>query len=292
MMKNENLSIGFIGAGRVGCTLGRFFYEKNLRLSGYYSSTYAHADDAARFTCSKSYNTIKELAEESQIIFITVPDSCIYEVYLQLREYDLKDKILCHCSGALSAEVFENIALTGAYGYSVHPAFAVSDKDNSYKEISKAFFTIEGNEERMPVMQRLFKKLGNPFQIISAENKYKYHASLVMSSNLVIGLYHIALELLKECGFSDFTAAEVLNPLFINNAESLCKSGCMDALTGPVDRNDIGTVAKHLSVLEDKDTTAIYKLLTNELIKIAGQKYPDRQYNELNKLMDFDRECN
>lgn len=35
MNKNENLSIGFIGAGRVGFTLARYFYEKNLKLSGF-----------------------------------------------------------------------------------------------------------------------------------------------------------------------------------------------------------------------------------------------------------------
>lgn len=283
MMNSGNLSIGFIGAGRVGFTLGRFFYEKNLCLSGYFSNSFAHACEASEFTHSNAYKTIKELTENSQIIFITVPDSCIYDVYLQLRKFDLKDKILCHCSGALSAEVFEDIASAKAYGYSVHPAFAVSDKYNSFKEISNAFFTIEGSAEKMPVMKEIFKKLENPYQIIRAEDKYKYHASLVMSSNLVIGLYHIALGLLEECGFSDLTAQDVLNPLFLNNAESVCKKGCVSALTGPVDRNDVQTVREHLSVLEDTD---LYRLLSKELVKIAKEKYPDRNYNELENILD------
>lgn len=285
MMNNDNLSIGFIGAGRVGMTLGRYFYEKNLRLSGYFSKTYDSACEAADFTDSKSFETIKELAEKSRIIFITVPDSCIYDVYLQLREYELKNKILCHCSGALSAGVFDGIESTGAYGYSVHPAFAVSDKRNSYKQLEKAFFTVEGSEKRMNVIKELFKILGNPYQIISAENKYKYHASLVMSSNLVIGLYRIALELLGECGFSDFQASGVLNALFLNNAKSICENGCSDALTGPVDRNDTDTVKEHLTVL-DGDTEAIYKLLSRKLITIAKQKYPDRNYDDLEKLLN------
>lgn len=285
MMNCENLSIGFIGAGRVGFTLGRYFYEKNLPVSGFFSSSYAHACEAAEFTCSKSYKTIKELADESRIIFITVPDKSIYEAYLQLKNCNLKDKILCHCSGALSAEVFEGIEQTGAYGYSVHPAFAISDKENSYKEISKAFFTVEGSQEKMYVMKEIFAVLKNPFQIISAENKHKYHASLVMSSNLVIGLYHIALGLLEECGFSYSSAAEVLNPLFLNNAESVCKNGCMNALTGPVDRNDMDTVKKHLSVLGG-NTEDTYKLLSNELINIAKQKYPDRDYENLKNLLN------
>ncbi len=288
-MNNEKLSIGFIGAGRVGFTLGRYFFEKNLNISGYFSKTYEHACEAAKFTHSKSYKTIKELVSDSQVIFITVPDSCIYDVYLKLKDYELKDKILCHCSGVMSAEVFSQIEHTGAYGYSVHPIFAIHDKENSYREISKAFFTIEGNNEKMPIITEIFQALGNPVQIIHAENKFKYHASLVTASNLVIGLYHIALQLLEECGFSDLTANEVLKPLFLNNAESICKNGCVHSLTGPVDRNDITTVNKHLSSLnesDDKSAIDIYTLLSKELIKIAKQKYPNRNYESLENVLN------
>lgn len=285
-MNYENLSIGFIGAGRVGFTLGRYFYEKKLALSGYYSKSYSSACQAADFTFSKSYKTIEELAKESRLIFITVPDSDIYDVYLQLRQYDLTDKILCHCSGALSAEVFDAIESLGAYGYSLHPAFAVSDKLNSYREISKAFFTVEGSSKKMYVIEAFLKRLGNPFQIISAENKCKYHTSLVMSSNLVIALYHIALGLLEECGFSDFTAQQVINPLFLNNAESLCDKGCEYALTGPVDRNDASTVENHLSVLGNHSVLPLYKLLSGELLKIVQQKYPNRNYDKLENLLN------
>ena len=286
-MNNEILSVGFIGAGRVGFTLGRYFYEKNLKISGYYSKTSAHADEAAAFTHSKSYRTIKELAADSRIIFITVPDASIYDVYLQLKDYELKNKILCHCSGALSAQVFKGIELTGAYGFSVHPVFAISDKEHSYKQLSKAFFTLEGNEGKMPVMKELLGRLGNPFQIICAENKHKYHASLVMASNLVIGLYHTALSTLKECGFSDDTANEVLKPLFINNAESICQNGCINALTGPVDRNDVSTISEHLSALHDKEAVRkVYTSLTGQLITLAKLKYPDRDYEELENVLN------
>lgn len=286
-MNNENLSIGFIGAGRVGFTLGRYFFAENLDVSGYFSNTYAHACQAAELTQSKAYKSIKELVKASQVIFITVPDSCIYDVYLKLKECEIKDKVLCHCSGALSAEVFDDIEQFGAYGYSVHPIFAVSDKINSYKEISKAFFTIEGDEGKMSVIQEIFDIIGNPFQIIRAENKHMYHASLVMSSNLVIGLYRIALRLLEECGFSHSMAEEALKPLFLNNAENLCRSGVLDALTGPVERNDTDTVKKHLSALSSNERAFhIYQLLSKELINVAKEKYPDRSYEQLEIVMD------
>ncbi len=290
MINSKNLSIGFIGAGRVGCTLGRAFFVKKLHISGYFSNTYEHACEAADFTQSKPCKTIRELAEISDVIFITVPDSCICEVYLQLRKSDqLKDKILCHCSGALSAGIFKDIEAAGAWGFSVHPAFAVNDKENSYKEISKAFFTVEGSSEKMPVIENILKTMGNPYQIIEAESKQKYHAALAMASNLVIGIYRIALELLEECGFSDAAAQKVINPLFLNNAENVCRNDPLNALTGPVDRNDVSTVGKHLSVLKKEEDLELYRLLSRKLTEIAKEKYPERDYTDINRLLNKEK---
>jgi len=283
-----NQKIGFIGAGRVGFTLGRYFYEKNLKLSGYFSRTYKHAVDAADFTKSSPYKTTKELVNKSDIIFITVPDAMIYDVYLSLKGYDLNGKILCHTSGALSADIFKDINKLSAYGYSIHPSFAVNDKMNSFKKLHDAFFTIEGNEEKLDVIKELLKVMGNSYQVIKSKDKYKYHASLVMASNLVIALYHTSLKNLKECGFSDLKAKEVVNPLFFNNAKSICDLGCIDALTGPIDRNDITTVKEHLSVL-DENSLKIYNLLSNELIEIAKKKYQDRNYEDLKKLLNKEK---
>lgn len=299
-MNSENLTIGFIGAGRVGCTLGRYFFANKLKISGYYSKTCDHACQAAKSTQSKCYKTLEQVVKDSQIIFITVPDANIYDVFLQLKNYDLRNKILCHCSGALSAQVFSGIETTGAYGYSIHPIFAISDKENSYKEIYKAFFTVEGSAEKMWVIESIFQKLKNPFQVIQADQKHKYHASLVMASNLVIGLYHMASQLLEECGFPDDLAQEALIPLFLNNAINLSKTDCKAALTGPIDRNDLNTVYKHLTALENEDNFSainVYKILSEELIQIAEEKYPDRDYQKLKILLSvshsesIDKEC-
>lgn len=291
MMNVENMSIGFIGAGRVGYTLGRYFYEKKLLLSGYYSSSYSSACDAAGFTKSKAFDTIEKLVLCSDVIFITTPDERIYSIYCTLKQYDLRDKIICHCSGALSTEIFDGIEQLGACAYSVHPALAVSDKYNSYKEISSAFFTVEGSDEKMQFIKKLFDKLENPYKIINSKDKVKYHTALAVSSNLVIALYKMAADLLCECGFDFSASADVLNPLFLNNAKSICSKGCAYALTGPVDRNDVSTVMKHLAVLEHKNVLDVYKALSSELIKIAEKKYIERDYSTLKTLLgkeDFD----
>lgn len=283
-MNKEFPVIGFIGAGRVGFTLGRYFVENGLNVSGYYSRTYEHAVSASQFTDSKSYKTIDELIAASSIIFITVNDSQIQTVWELCKKSDLTNKILCHCSGAMTASVFSGIEQTKAYGYSVHLLFSFNDKYNSYKEISKAFFTVEGDENHIDYVTDIIKKLGNEYVVIDGTNKDKYHGAAVFVSNLVIGLFHTGKKLLMDCGFCDEQAQKALIPLFINNAANLSCVGESSALTGPVDRNDLDTVKKNINCLDD-DYKDIYIKLSRQLVEIAKNKYRDADYSQMEKLL-------
>ena len=82
----------------------------------------------------------------------------------------INNKLICHCSGSLSSEIFSDIRKYGAYGYSIHPMFAINDKYNSYKDLPNAFITIEGHKEYQEKLKQLFLSLGNKVQIISKEN--------------------------------------------------------------------------------------------------------------------------
>lgn len=57
---------------------------------------------------------------------------------------------------------------------------AVSSKENSWKELSKTLFTIEGDEKYLSCIEKMFRDMGNRTRTISAENKTKYHAAARM----------------------------------------------------------------------------------------------------------------
>ena len=118
------MTVGFIGAGKVGFTLGKYFAVNGIEISGYYSQSYDFAEKAADFTESRAFNNIGGLVRECDVIFITTPDSSIKDIYLSLIKYDIKGKQICHCSGALSVkEAFPEIKKYWAEGYSIHPLF-------------------------------------------------------------------------------------------------------------------------------------------------------------------------
>lgn len=275
------MKIGFIGAGKVGFSLGKHFVEHGVSVLGYYSKNLTSSKEAAEFTKTKYYEDIEHLVSESDILFITVPDGVIRDVYEQIIQSEIKGKYLVHCSGALSSEVFLGISEYGAKACSVHPICAVSDKFTGYQELSKAYYTIEGNG--VETIAELFRGCGNVVGVISADMKSRYHASAVFASNLVVSLYDIAMRQLKECGLSEDFAENALRALFMGNAENIATKGSVHALTGPIERGDAQTVYKHLSTLsgEEKD---IYFMLSKSLLDVARRKNPDRDYKELQKI--------
>lgn len=282
--EGDGMRIGFVGAGKVGFTLGKYMAEHGVCVSGYYSRRQESAIQASDFTQTKYYETLEELAASSDALFLTVPDGAIEKVWNSLKDDSLKGKLICHCSGAMSSAVFSGIDQMGAFGYSIHPLFAVHDRLQSYKEISQAYFTIEGPQEHMPFWKDFFEALGNPVRVIRPEQKILYHSAAVFASNLVTGLFETGASLLMECGFDRKSAEEALKALFLNHCRSVAEVGPKDALTGPVERADIGTIQKHLDVLSG-NKREIYVRLSEVLVGIAGHKHPERDYTELSQLL-------
>lgn len=278
------MKFGFIGAGKVGFSLGKYLKEKNVNVVGYYSRSEHSSREATIFTNTKQYMKLEDLIKNSDAIFITTSDSEIGEVWSEIKELSIKNKLICHCSGSISSEIFSNISKYGAYGYSIHPMFAISDKYNSYKDLSKAFITIEGHEEYKNYLKELFYSLGNNVAIISSESKPLYHAASVVVSNLVLGLINNGVTYLKECGFSQEMAIEALYPLIEFNIKNIREKGIIDSLTGPIERGDLSTVIGHCDVLEDKDRE-LYKLLSRNVLEIAKLKNVQRSYENLEKYL-------
>lgn len=279
-------NIGFVGAGKVGTSLGKYFAENKVVLSGYYSQTKSNSVESADFTNSTSFDNIEDLVNISNTIFLTVPDDQIGKIWSQIKDVDIKEKNIIHCSGALSSTVFEGVKDRGAYAFSLHPLFSINSKTDSWKDLKNAYFTIEGDtnghSDPMDEIKELIANLGNPIVQISAESKIKYHAASVFVSNLVVGLAKEGQELFASCGLDDDFSNNAWKSLFIGNANNIVNSGLDEALTGPVERADYDTIKKHLNNLEGRDEV-VYRELSRMILEIAKGKHPERDYTEIDK---------
>ena len=315
------MKVGFIGAGKVGFSLGKFFAENSgaeqaacqsaqaacqsaqavgqsaqaagrnsdneIQVTGYYSRHAESAREAAEFTNSKCYEDVELLVEESDAIFLTVPDGAIKSTYDRIKVFDISNKQICHCSGALSsAEVFDDVRERGACGYSIHPLFPVSDKLNSYQEMPDAFFCLEGEGDGIRFWESYIKTHCRGSKLIDGKSKVKYHAACAIASNLYCALMQESLELLGECGFDRREALEALTALVNSNVKHILEDGPVEALTGPVERGDAGTVEKHIKCLERETDRELYLAASRKLTEVARAKNPDRDYSGLDRVLD------
>lgn len=285
------MKIGFIGAGKAGNSLARYFAKNKIRINGFFSKSYEHANQAADSVDSAAFFTLEEIIGQSDIIFITTPDGVIGEIWKQIRQLAQAGKvkpdgkIFAHCSGSVSSEVFQDIDDFGAFGCSAHPMLAISSRET---DLSSAFFTLEGSETAVNQIKNLLERCGNSAAVMEPQCKTKYHAAASVASNLMVGLAQMAVELLEECGFSGQDAEKMLGSLILGNAENICTQGTVQALTGPAERCDINTVMGHLHALEG-NRREIYRLLSLNLIDIAKKKNPDRDYSVLKKKLEEER---
>lgn len=278
------MQIGFIGAGKVGVTLGKYFKEKGRKVGGYYSKSPKSAAWAASFTETKRYRSLEQIISSCDMIFFTVPDDVIASVWKEAKPF-AHGKIIAHCSGLCSSNIFSDVAGTNCTAHSVHPFCAISDRMNSWKKLDGVLFTIEGGDDKsQSYILNMFEEMGNRTCIIRAEDKVKYHAAASFASNHILAVFSMAKELLLECNFSEKDAERELYQLARGNLDNILSQGCTNSLTGPIERGDIDTVKKHLQVLEE-DYRNAYLSNAKQLVKIARQKHWERDYMEMSRLL-------
>lgn len=283
----DNMKIGIIGAGKVGCSMGKYMVQKGLNLAGYYSRSKESSEFAGTFTDSNVYEQLNDMIEDCDCIFVATTDRSLEDVWRQILDtgVPLTNKIFCHFSGSFSSDVFSGVEATGASACSIHPMAAFSDKSTSYQQLNQVMFTLEGKDPARSRILELFQGMGNAVLTISSEKKTLYHCSASLVSNFVIGLYQMGLDILGECGIKQEDATALVETLVRNNVEAMLQNGPENALTGPIERGDAITIEKHLAALSGRDRER-YLLLGEKVLEVAERKNPARDYEDIRRMYE------
>lgn len=251
--------------------MGKYLTDRGKTVTGYYSRTYENAAAAAEFTGTDSFRRMEELVALSDTLFITTPDDEIGSVWDRTKEMSIDERVICHFSGSLSSDVFNGIDEKKACGASIHPMLAFRDRFSSYRQLKQCFFTLEGDSFALQRLKKLLEELGNPYCMIEAENKAKYHCAASILSNEVLALLDMGFGMLEQCGFTKKGAVDAASALVRGNVENVLTNGTLASMTGPILRGDISTVKKHLGVLTG-DERKIYCLLGRRLLEMAEER--------------------
>jgi len=260
------MKIGIIGTGRLGISLGRYLRYRKISISGYLKREgKENIIDLSKLGW-RPFESYADIAAQSDIILIAVPDDEIVNVWDKLSKENIEGRCVIHTSGALSSEIFSDAKELRAEAASLHPMMTFSSIDTEIKSMEEMSLVLEGDS---PQAKKLIEGLGNKYFSVEKKFKMRYHLAGVYASNLIIPMIHRGIENLERCGFSEEEAKNILLPLVGKTVENIGEKGIKDSVTGPLHRGDLNTLKGHLNSQEvwERD---LYLAGSRELVKIIG----------------------
>ncbi len=285
----KNLKVAIIGAGKVGAAIASDFYEKGINIEAIIDKEKTKAKRLAQKVGSKIHsNQLSKIPSSVNLFIISVQDRFIFEVAKDLAKTfsNLIGKYALHTSGALSSEDLNPLKEKNCEVFSLHPNFSfrsINTSRHSLIKFNECVFAIESNSRKaIAFAKKLCKNLNYEFIELKPEQKLLYHIFSVIISNYTV---------------TDFYQVEkFLGKKFIKSYINLLKStiqnieefGVKKSLTGPIIREDIKTIEKHLSFLSkiDKNLIEVYKKFGQLTIKMIENDLKKETKNELKKLFN------
>jgi predicted short-subunit dehydrogenase-like oxidoreductase (DUF2520 family) len=282
------LKTGFIGAGTTGTALAVKLCQNGWPVVAISSRTLSSAQRLARRVPNcQVCHTAQELADVTEMVFVTTPDDVIAEVCSEVRWH--KGHNVVHCSGAHSVDILEPAKNLGAAVGSFHPLQTFADVDQAIANLPGSTFALEAEGPLLSALKELTHLLNGNWVELKPGDKVLYHAAAVFACNYLVTLVKLALDLWQGFGVSSQEATKALLPLLSGTLNNIDKIGLPDCLTGPVARGDLGTIERHLSALEARSPSLLttYKELGLQTIPIAlaKGKVAERKAEEMKVLL-------
>jgi predicted short-subunit dehydrogenase-like oxidoreductase (DUF2520 family) len=264
--------VGIAGAGRVAQSLGRLLHARGEPVAFIASRTIEHARKAAAFI-GPGVEAVEfsNLAQHAQRILIAVPDSAVETVAAAL---DLQAGIVLHTCGTLGPDALNVLAQRGVSCGTLHPLQTISDPQSGASVLHGAGFAISGDGPALAWAEQIAAAAKGQILRIPVERRALYHAAAVLASNYVTALLSAAQTGLVAAGVDPVEALQALAPLARTSLENALRQGPMAALTGPIERGDLGTVSAHLDALKELPgpILLLYRIAGLQALELARKK--------------------
>lgn len=148
--------------------------------------------------------------------------------------------LVFHLSGLTTVDVLRPLASAGAALGAFHPLQTLPDPQRGAAALAGCHVAISASsEEAFAGLAAFAQSLdATPFRLADSQ-KPLYHAAAAASSNYLVTVLALAFELFSAAGVDPGVA----RPLVDSVVNNVFDSGPRAALTGPIARGDVGTVA-------------------------------------------------
>ena len=181
----------------------------------------------------------------ADLLLLTVPDDMLPNVVRVLADSGAlrEGQVVAHTSGRHGLAVLAPAAAVGARVIALHPAMTFTGTPVDLERLHGCVFGLTAGPAEHDLAEQLVADLGGRANWVPEEMRTLYHAGLAHGANHLVTLVSEAMGLLAAAGVDD--PAGTLRPLLDAALDNALAHGDA-ALTGPIVRGDVQTVAAHL----------------------------------------------
>ena len=243
------MRVALIGPGRVGTLLAMAGARAGWRVAAVAGGReVSRTSLAARVAGLRIFADPAEAVVDADLVLLTVPDDVIAAVVDGLVRADalVPEQRVVHVAGSRGLDVLRRAQLAGAQVAACHPAMTIpAGADDPDLLVGVAWAVTAAPADRAWADELVVALGGDPHQVAD-DARVTYHAALTLASNAVGAAVVAARRLLLAARVEDPEA--FLAPLAHASVDNAATTGAA-ALTGPIVRGDVGTVAAHLDRL-------------------------------------------
>jgi len=216
--------------------------------------------------------------ERAAIVLVTVQDAQLPGALVELTEARLAaGSVVLHASGTANPrEALQRVRDQGHPAGTFHPLVPIPDPEHAPALMRGAWVGVDGDPRAVAAARELATRVGAHVLAIPPAGRAAYHAAAVMVSNFPTVLAALAASLMHRAGVDESSARSAIRHLMRATVTNLADADPDVALTGPISRGDVETVARHLDALAaTPDLDAVYRALSRAALPLAAAQGTD-----------------
>ena len=271
---SSGATFALIGPGRAGATIALALVARGYRATAVAGRAPDAPSTVTTAACLDAQPVlVSKAGRGASIVIIATPDAAIEASAVAVAPSLLRNALVIHLAGSRGLDVFEPmLALrpdvrVGA----LHPLQSLPSVSMGLERLPRSWVAVAGDAQ----VEELAGALELRSFVVADDQRARYHATAVVASNHLVALLGQVERLAAAAGVP-FAAFAPLAEASLANVFGL---GARAALTGPVARGDLATVADHLRELPPSERDA-YRALAREAARLA-----DTRDNALDRLL-------
>lgn len=257
------MKIGIIGSGNVATYFGLALHQTGWHIQQVYSPQLVNAAILASQVAAQPIDNLAALDASIDVFIIALKDDAFQSIQNCIP---LKNKIIIHCSGSNSLQVFS--ALSEKRGV-IWPLYSVNK--NALPLSRNIPLIIDATDGfLMSIIERIAFAISDNIHQLNDEARTYLHLNAVLVNNFTNYLLSMA-ERICEIQKIDFN---ILLPIIQQSLAQTRQLNFSERQTGPAIRGDYNTINKHVDLLQNMGMdTDVYIAITNAILQ---SKNPQR----------------